>query len=189
VIAYHGSDDPARPFQTLTVPGVLAPAVEDRWSDYPEKNQALYDGVSVRAVNDAGQVMFLTLITTSRTNAWGAETQAYLYLNTLLTLSYLRYDWNNYIRTKYPRYKLANDDVANKYGNRQPIMTPATGRAEAVCRMDQWMRLGLVEAPDDFKDKLSVERDPDNPNRLNWFMSPDLVNQFRIAATKITFLL
>ncbi|MDR1110587.1 MAG: phage tail sheath subtilisin-like domain-containing protein, partial [Deltaproteobacteria bacterium] len=32
VIAYHGSDDPARPFQTLTVPGVLAPAVEDRWS-------------------------------------------------------------------------------------------------------------------------------------------------------------
>jgi phage tail sheath gpL-like len=189
VIAYYGSDDPARPFQSLQIPGVKAPAVTDRWSDYPEKQQGLYEGVSARSVDASGRVIFLALITTNRVNAWGAETQAYLYLNTILTVSYLRYDWNNYVRVKYPRHKLASDDQGKLYGTNQPIMTPNLGRAEAICRMYEWMRLGLVEAPDDFKNNLIVEIDPDNPNRLNWYMKPDLVNQFRIGATLLSHLL
>jgi phage tail sheath gpL-like len=189
VIAYAGSEDPARPFQTLTVPGVLAPAVEDRWSDFPEKNAALAEGVSVRSVNASGQVMLISVITTYRVNAWGAETQAYLYLNTLLTLSYIRYDFNNHFMLKYPRHKLADDDQGKLYGTNQPIMTPNLGRAEAIGLMYKWMRLGLVEAPEDFKNKLVVERDEDNRNRLNFFISPDLVNQFRICATQVSFLI
>jgi phage tail sheath gpL-like len=189
IVAYYGADDPARPFQTLALPGVQAPAVSDRWTDFPEKNQALYEGVSVCGVNDAGQVMILNSITTYRTNVWGAETQAYLQLNTLLTLSYLRYDWNNYIKTKYPRHKLAGDDEAKRYGPNQPIMTPKLGKAEAIARFREWMRAGLVEAPDDFESRLVVERDTTNPNRLNWLMMPDLVNQFRVAATLIRYLL
>ncbi len=189
IIAYYGADDPARPFQTLTLPGVLAPAVSDRWADFPEKNQALYEGVSTTAVNDSGQVMFTRVITTYRTNAWGAETQAFLDLNSLLTLSYLRYDWNNYIRRKYPRHKLAGDDEAKRYGPNQPIMTPKLGKAEAIARFREWMRAGLVEAPDDFETRLMVERNADNPHRLDWLMMPDLVNQFRVAATLVRFLL
>ncbi|MDL2226548.1 phage tail sheath subtilisin-like domain-containing protein [Deltaproteobacteria bacterium OttesenSCG-928-M10] len=189
ITAYYGADDPARPFQTLTLPGVLPGAVSDRWSDFPEKNQALYEGLSVCGVNDAGQVMILRAITTYRTNAWGAETQAYLDLNTMLTLSYLRYDWNNYLQTKYPRHKLAGDDEAKRYGPHQPIMTPKLGRAEAIARFRVWMRAGLVEAPDDFESRLVVERNADNPNRLDWLMMPDLVNQFRVAGTLVRFLL
>lgn len=189
IIAYYGADDPARPFQTLTLPGVLAPPVKSRWSDFPEKNQALYEGVSVCGVNDAGEVMLLNVITTYRTTAWGAETQAYLQLNTLLTLSYLRYDWNGYLARKYPRHKLAGDDEAKRYGPGQPIMTPKLGKAEAIARCHEWVRRGLVEAPDDFAARLEVTRDNQNPNRLNWLMQPDLVNQFRVAATAIRFLL
>ena len=44
-------------------------------------------------------------------------------------------------------------------------------------------------APDDFAARLEVTRDEQNPNRLNWMMQPDLVNQFRVAATAIRFLL
>jgi len=189
ILAYYGADDPARPFQSLAIPGVLAPAVRDRWADFPERNQALYEGVSVRGVTESGQVIFLNVITTYRTNEWGGETRAYLQLNTMLTLSYLRYDWNNYIKTKYPRHKLADDDAGNRYGPDQPIMMPVIMRAECISRMREWMRKGLVEAPEDFESRLAVARDKENPNRLNVLMMPDLVNQFRIAATCIRFLL
>jgi phage tail sheath gpL-like len=189
ILARYGDDDPARPFQTLVIPGVLAPLEKDRWSDFPEKNQALYSGCSVRGVTPEGQVMFLNVITTYRLNNWGAETQAYLQLNTLLTLSYLRYDWNNYLKTKYPRHKLASDEGVLKISPGQPIMTPSLGKAEMINRMDEWVSRGLVEAPDDFKDTLIVKRDETNFNRLNFIARPDLVNQFRVAGTLIQFLI
>jgi phage tail sheath gpL-like len=189
VIAYYGADDPARPFQTLPIPGVLAPAVKDRWSDFPEKNQALMEGCSARGVNESGQVVFLNEITTYRFSPSGAETKAYQALNSLLTVSFLRYDWNNTIKLKYGRYKLADNDQGKNYAPGQKVMTPSLGRAEAIASVHKWMRMGLVEAPEDFAERLVVERDANNPNRLNWMMSPDLVNQFRIAATAIAFLL
>ena len=55
VIAYYGNSDPARGFNTLLVPGVLAPAPADRWTDFPEKNQALFEGVSTRYVAPDGK--------------------------------------------------------------------------------------------------------------------------------------
>jgi phage tail sheath gpL-like len=189
VLAYYGDDDPARPFQTLAIPGVLPPAENDRWREFPVLNLALYSGGSVRGVNASGDVIFLNVITTYKYNAWGAETQAYLQLNTLLTLSYLRYDWNTYLKLKYPRHKLASDDQAKLVYAGQPIMTPSLGKAEMISRMQEWVRRGLVEAPDDFKNRLVVERDQTNPNRLNFIARPDLVNQFRIAGTLIQFLL
>jgi phage tail sheath gpL-like len=189
IIGYYGANDPARPFQTLTVPGVLAPPIQDRWADFPEKNQALFEGCSVRGVNASSEVMFLNVITTYRTSAFGAETQAYLQLNSLLTLSYLRYDWNNTIKVKYPRHKLASDADAKRVDPGQPIMTPAIMRAEAIAKVDEWVRQGLVEAPEDFASRLTVDRDSNNPNRLNVYMAPDLVNQFRVCATLISYLL
>lgn len=189
VIAYYGEDDPARPFQTLSIPGVLAPNINDRWADFPEKNQALYSGCSARGVSASGDVIFLNVITTYRFNPLGAETSAYLQLNSLLTLSYIRYDWKNWITLKYPRHKLCSNDEAKNVDSGQAIITPLIGRAEAISRMYEWVRKGLVEAPEDFISKLIVERDPDNPNRLNWVMAPDLVNQFRVAATSIQYLL
>jgi phage tail sheath gpL-like len=189
IIAYYGASDPVRPFQTLTIPGVLAPAVKDRWADFPEKNQALFEGCSVRRVNDSGEVMILNAITTYKTNAWGASTQAYLQLNTLLTLSKLRYTFNARIQLKYPRCKLASDDVARTLNPGQPVVTPSIIKAETIAFIDECVREGLVEAPADFASKLIVERDTTNQNRLNIYMSPDLVNQFRVCATLISFLL
>jgi phage tail sheath gpL-like len=189
VLSRYGEDDPARPFQTLTIPGVLPPAEKDQWSSFPEKNQALYSGCSVRGVTPEGKVMFLNVITTHRFNAWGAETSAYLQLNSLLTLSFMRYDWNNYIQLKFPRYKLADDDQVGRVNPGQPIMTPSMGRAAMIARVHEWVRQGLMEAPEDFKDKLVVERNKQNPNRLDFIARPDLVNQFRVCGTLIQFLL
>lgn len=186
VIAYYGNNDPARGFNTLLVPGVLAPAPADRWTDFPEKNQALYEGVSTRYVAPDGTVRLQKCITTYRLNDLGAEDKAFLSLNSPLTLSYLRYDWNNYLKTKYPRHKLASDADAARYDASQPIMTPKLGRAEAIARfMDAWLPMGLVEGSEQFKAALLCERNAKNENRLDWLLRPDLVNQFEVAGTLI----
>lgn len=186
IVAYYGNNDPARGFNTLVVPGVLAPSRADRWIDYPDKNQALYEGVSTRFVNASGEVCLQKLITTYRLNALGAEDDAFLSLNSPLTLSYLRFDWNNYIKLKYPRHKLAGDEDYGRFERTQPIMTPKLGKAEAIARcQDVWIPRGLVEGLDAFKASLLCERNGKNPNRLDWQLQPDLVNQFEVAGTLI----
>lgn len=189
IVAYYGNNDPARGFNTLTVPGVLAPARKDRWTDFPEKNQALYEGCSTRYVAADGTVRLQKLITTYRLNALGAEDRAFLSLNSPLTLSYLRYDWNNYLKLKYPRHKLAGDEDANRFDASQPIMTPRLGKAEAIARcQDVWVPRGLVEGLEQFKASLLCERNSSNENRLDWLIQPDLVNQFEVAGTLIRHL-
>jgi phage tail sheath gpL-like len=47
--------------------------------------------------------------------------------------------------------------------------------------------LGLVENMDAFKHYLIVERDLNDPNRINVLLPPDLVNQLRILAMLVQF--
>ena len=66
-------------------------------------------------------------------------------------------------------------------------MTPGIIKAELVneYQLDMWN--GLVENLSAFKANLLVERDPDNPNRLNVLYPPDLINQLRIFAVLAQF--
>ena len=51
--------------------------------------------------------------------------------------------------------------------------------------LDMWV--GLVENLAAFKAHLIVERDPNNPNRVNVLYPPDLINQLRIFAVLAQF--
>ena len=186
VAAYYGNIDPARPFQTLAIDGVLAPADADLFT-LQENNLLLYDGISTFSVDANGACRIQRLITTYKTNAAGADDTAYLDVNSPLTLMYLRYDFRTHILNKYPRHKLANDGT--RYGAGQAVITPKVGKAEAIAKFRQWEELGLVEDVDQFKADLICERNATDPNRLDWMMPPNLVNQFRVAAVQIGFLL
>lgn len=176
--------DPARPFQTLPLRGVLGRATERTLT---ERNNLLKDGIST-IVRDAGGVVRIErLITTYQTNPQGGADTAYLNANTPLTLSYIRRDFRQYIQAKYPRHKLADDGT--RIGPGQAVITPKVGRAEAVARFRQWEERGLVEGAEQFKEDLVVERNADDRDRLDWLMSPDLVNQFRVGGAKIAFIL
>ena len=108
---YYGNIDPARPFQTLPLVGVKAPPIKERFADFPENNQLLYDGISTFNVGDDGVVRIGRLITTYKKNDRGADDTSYLDLNTGLTLGYLRWDFRNHMLRKFPRHKLGNDGV------------------------------------------------------------------------------
>lgn len=185
-ISAEGSADPARPFQTLELVGILPPAVTERFTQ-TENNTLLYDGISTFTVDTASKVRIQRAITMYQKNAAGATDIAYLDVNTLLTLMYLRYDFRNMMLTKYPRAKLADDGVRVQPG--MSIITPKIGKSEAIAKFRQWEFLGLVENIDQFKNDLVVTRNVSDPNRLDFILPPDLINQFRVGGVTVQFLL
>ncbi len=180
------SDDPARPLQTLALPGILAPAKEARWLK-EERNLLLYDGLSTYTVNPDGTVRIERAVTTYQTNAYGLEDTSYLDVTTPATLSYIRYATRVRITTKFPRHKLADDGT--RFGPGQAIVTPSIARAELLALFRQLEERGLVENFDQYKDDLIVERNADDPNRLDILSPPNLVNQLRIFAEQIQYIL
>ena len=84
------------------------------------------------------------------------------------------------ITTKYARCKLANDGT--RFGPGQRVATPGIIKAELVSNYRVDMFNGFVEDIRNFKNHLIVERDTNNPNRLNVLYPPDLINQLRIFA-------
>lgn len=186
VIALQGQLDPARPFQTLEVLGLL-PESDDEKLTLEERNILLFHGIATDKVTDGGKVVIERVITTYKKNNAGADDVSYLDLNTLLTLSFIRYDWRNYMLRKYPRHKLANDGT--RFASGQKIMTPNLGKAEAITKFEDWEENGLVEGLEQFKEDLIVERNNSDVNRLDFLLAPDLVNQLRVMGTKIGFLL
>ena len=103
----------------------------------------------------------------------------------MATLAAVIRNQRHVITSKYPRHKLANDET--RFGAGQKIVTPKIVKAELVAqyRIDEFN--GLVEDVRAFKEHLIVERDPNNPNRLNTLFPPDLVNQLRIFAVLVQF--
>lgn len=186
VAAQALSIDPARPLQTLTVPGLMPPEMGARfiWS---ERNALLFDGISTFTVDDGGQVQIERLVTMYRTNKYGDSDPSYLNVNTIATLSYLRYSMRLRIQQKYPRHKLADDGTFISPG--QPIVTPKVIRAELLALFTEWETAGLVEDFDTYKDELFVVRNKDDKDRLDVLCGPNLINQFRIFAAQIRFIL
>ncbi len=176
--------DPARPRQTLELPGVLAPAEADRYTR-DERNLHLYDGISTFIVDAGGRVLIERLITTYKTNSFGVQDISYLDIETMRTLAYLRYSVRSRIALKFPRHKLANDGT--RYGAGQAIVTPQIIRAELLALFRQWEDAGLAEGFDQFKTDLIVERNTTDPNRVDAVIPPDVINQFRTFAAQVQF--
>lgn len=183
-MAKSGQADPAKPFQTLQLVGILPPDETEKFS-LLERNQLLFDGIATFTARDA--VRIERAITTWQTNDAGQADTSYLDVNTLLTLSFLRFSFRTRMLTKYSRHKLANDGT--RFGPGQQVITPLLGKAEAVALFAEWETAGLVEGADQFKRDLIVERNSANPTRLDFLLPPDLVNQLRVVGAQIQFLL
>jgi phage tail sheath gpL-like len=176
--------DPARPRQTLELPGALAPLPEVRYS-LDERNIHLYDGISTYVVDDAGVCRIERIITTYKTNELGVDDVSYLDIETMRTLSYLRFTVQNRISSRYPRHKLADDGTPIAPG--QAIVTPKTIRAELIALFLQWIDAGLAENLAQFKEDLIVERNTSDRNRVDAVIPPDVINQFRVFAAALQF--
>lgn len=186
IVARYGQADPARPFQTLELLDVLAPAQADRYT-LQEQDLLLKNGVATFQVNDDGTVRAGRLISTYQTNAVGTPDVAFLDVTTHLTLGFLRWDFRARIGAKYARHKVGGDDVRPAPG--QAIITPRIAYGEALAIFRTWEEQGLVEDAEQFKAELVVERDATDPSRLNWYLPPNVVNALVVQAARMAFIL
>lgn len=184
VIEASGAIDPARPFQTLAVDGVLPPPEASRFTR-SERDLLLRDGISTFTVDQGGRVLIERVITTYQTNAFGIEDISYLDLETKWTVDYIRYAVRARIALKFPRMKLADDGTA--YAPGQPIVTPKVITAELLALFRDLEMAGLVENFDQFKRDLKVVRSSADPSRINAIIPPDVVNQLRVFAAAVQF--
>jgi phage tail sheath gpL-like len=134
-IGLAAQNDPARPFQTLALVGIYAPKEADRFT-LEERNTLLFNGIATSFVDAGGNVLLETIITTYKKNAFNSPDISYLYLNTLLTLSYLRFDLKARITSRFPRHKLAND--GGRYAPGQAVVTPNSVKAEVISKFREW---------------------------------------------------
>ncbi|MGP0771343.1 phage tail sheath subtilisin-like domain-containing protein, partial [Escherichia coli] len=178
--------DPARPLQTLALPSRMAPAPADRLTR-EERNSLLWGGIATVSVAAGDMVQIERQVTMYRQNVYGESDPSYLDVETIYTLSYLRYSLRTFITQRFPRHKLADDGTPVRAG--QNIVTPEIMKLQLISLGEEWVELGLVENLDTFKKNLLVERNTSDRNRLDVLCTPDLVNQFRFLAAQIRFIL
>lgn len=176
--------DPARPRQTLLLPGCLAPAEADR-ATRSERNLLLYAGISTFTVDSGDLARVEREITTYQESAGGTPDESYLDVNTMRTLAYIRAAVRARIALRFPRHKLADDGT--NYSPGQAIATPSVIRMELLHLFRELEFAGLVENFDQFKAELIVERNATDPNRVDALMPPDIINQLRVFAGLIQF--
>lgn len=186
VVEFNGAIDPARPFQTLDLPGILPPRPKDRFRR-EERDLLLRDGCSTFTVSQDGIVQIERVVTTYQTNAWGIDDRSYLDVETVWTADYMRYSFRVAVARNFPRHKLADDGT--DFDPAQPIATPSMIAGVIIATAKALEKAGLLENFEDFKKNLIVQRSTVDVNRVNAVISPDLVNQFRVFAGSIQFIL
>jgi phage tail sheath gpL-like len=179
------ANDPARPLQTLQLMGTLPAPFHQRFN-FDEINALASSGLAIQKCwPGSGMTQIAREQTTYQLNSYGQPDDAYELVTTLATLAKLLRNQRQAITSKYPRSKLADDGT--KFGPGQVIVTPGIAKAELVAQYRNDEFDGLVENTAQFKNFLLVERDSDNPNRLNVLYPPDLINQLRIFAVLAQF--
>ena len=181
--AVYLNADPARPTQTGPLTGVMASPVQNRFI-LSERQSLLTNGMAT-LTTVSGTVQIERAITTYQKNALGDADASYLDSETLHTSSYVLRQLSSVITSKYGRCKVANDGTS--FGAGQAIITPAIARGELIALYAKLERAGIVENADLFAKYLIVERNADDPNRLDVLFPPDLVNQLRVFAVNFQF--
>ena len=177
-------NDPARPLQTLSLNDIKLAPLQDRFN-FVELNSLALNGLAIQKAGSDFQPMLAREQTTYQLNLYGMPDDAYELVTTLATLARLLRNQRHAITSKFPRHKLANDGT--RFGPGQAIVTPGIIKGELIAQYRQDEFNGLVEDTRNFKRHLLVERDPNDPNRVNVLYPPDLINQLRIFAVLAQF--
>ncbi|WP_462373116.1 phage tail sheath C-terminal domain-containing protein [Turicimonas muris] len=177
------SIDPARPTQTLELIGITSAPHGKRFT-MSERQVLLTNGIATE-YTESGYMRVERAITTYQKNRFGEEDNSYLDSETLHTLAYIIRSLRSCITSKYPRHKLASDGT--RFGAGQAVVTPSIIRGELIAMYTKLEEKAIVENADLFAKYLIVERNKNDPNRIDVLLPPDLVNQLRVFAVLAQF--
>ena len=173
---------PARPLQTLALTGILGSGVSQRF--LLEDRQALLENGIATLTDDGTTVAIERARTTYQHNSYGDTDVSYFDSETLFTLASLIRRIRTTLTSRYGRCMLADDGTRITSGSN--TVTPSMLKAEiiGIYRSQEGL---LVENVDEAAAATVVERNADDPNRVDMQILPDLVNALRIVAVKASF--
>ena len=176
--------DPGLPLHSLAVSGVLPPPPQSR-DNISIRQTLLYSGISTYTVDQDGTVRIEMLITTYQKNAFGQDDNSYLKVETMYLLMYVLRDLENVVTSRYSRCKLAANGT--RFAPGANVVTPNIIKADLVSRYRVLERQGYVQNSDAFMQAIIVEKDTNNPNRVNVMWPGTLINQLDILALLAQF--
>lgn len=168
-------EDPARPLNTLALGGIGIIPLANRLSR-AEQESALANGVTPFEVGPGDKVQVVRAITTYTLDANGVPDISLLDITTIRTLDYTRKAMRERIALRFPRDKLS-------------ARTPDKVRSELLAVMLQLEELEILENVDQWKAGLIVERDTQDPNRLDAKIPTDVVNGLHVFGGRIDLIL
>lgn len=172
-------NDPGRPLQTLVISGVLPPD-DTSILELTERNNLLHSGISTFTVDDDGTVRVENIITTYQKNAYGDNDDSYLQVETLYLLMFVSRYLRTQVTSKFGRMKLAEDGT--RFAPGAAIVTPNVIKAELIAQYGFLEFNGHVQDAKGFAKGLKVERNSQNPNRVDVLWTGTLINQLRVFA-------
>lgn len=183
--AFHLANDPARQLQALTLPGIMPPQPNSRFTQL-EQDQLLRDGISTWNALPDGTVVLSRVITAYQVSALGAADTAYLDIMTPRVLSRIRYDWITLLRLSYGRHKLADDgSPAAEFSDR--VVTPVIMKGVWASRCTLYERLGWIEDAQRTVGESVFVRDPSDRNRLNARQVVRIIGNLMVFAGVLEF--
>ncbi len=180
--------DPAIPRQSLLLPGFLPPAPQQRL-EFAERQQLLVAGISTFRVDQGGKTVLERLVTTYKSNLADGPDISFRNRETLGTTAAMRFTLRSRIAQRYPQHKLTSDEGARRFAAGQRIVSPGILKTEMIALAKLWVEVGWMENLEQFKRDLMAERNLFDPDRVDALLVPDLVNQFRVFAADLQFIL
>lgn len=168
-------EDPARPLNTLDLVGIAPPPLANRLSRNEQENM-LENGVTPLEVGPGEKVQIVRAITTYVLDPQAIPDISMLDLTTIRTLDFVRKACRERISLRFPREKLSE-------------RTAGKVRSELLDVLYKLEELEIVEMVEANKDGVLVERDSQDPNRLNAKIPVDVVNGLHVFAGRIDLLL
>ena len=179
------SINPAVPLQTLTVKGIRPPAKADRFSRQ-EREILLNNGIATSTVTASGEVAIERSITSYRVDSFDNPDASYLDVQTLAINQFRMKDMKALIEGTYTRKILA--DSGSLGASNTDTVTPDTIRARLISRYEELEETtSMVENSAQYAQDIIVERDANDPNRVNVLDTPINAGQFRVFAVRNQF--
>lgn len=160
-------EDPARPLNTLAM-ALDVTAITSR-PGRTEQESALHNGLTPFEVGPGDTVQIVRAISTYTRNATGVDDVSLLDLTTIRTLDYVRKACRERISLRFPRNKLST-------------RTPPLVESELYDVLLKLEELEIVENVEANKDRLIVERDSQDSNRIDARIPADVVNGLHVFA-------
>lgn len=183
--------DPARPTQTLALPGLLAPPATARYT-FATQNTLLGSGMALMKYSASGSCSIMRAVTTYQKNSAGQPDVTYKDAETLYTLMYdVRYLGAGF-QSIYPRAKIIADGSSIGPGSSfnnglpdQPVVTAKAALATYATLYAQLVKQTLATNMAAFLANSRILQNAEDPTRFDTLLALVLPSGLRVTANLV----